>query len=243
MPNRRSRLRQTRFTLVAAVFVLTALLVNVPAPARGSPSAASNTPPAQYTVTWNGGDVSSAGSASSALVVDFTQQANLLFSWNLTSPNTADVSDARVQMYYFGFAVATRDQILTNPVPRGSGTIPLSWTPLSVAYLLEGVYRITASFIAANGSTLFSENFYVRDNAPFGVVAILPIVLIVIVLYEVYGLARSGRYAMLGRAPKVAGPGAEPPKSGGRPTETPPETGTAGEGATESGAPPSGGSS
>jgi hypothetical protein len=241
MPHRPFRQRRSRLSLAAVAFVLVALLLNVPGPARASGPVSPAVSAAAYTVTWNGADVSAAGSASSALVIDLTQQANLLFNWTLSAPNTADVSDARIQMFYFGFAVATRDQVLTNPVARASGSIPLSWTPLSVAYLLEGVYRITASFIAANGSTLFSENFYVRDNAPLGIVAILPIVLLAIMVYEVYGLARSGRYEMIGRVPPAATTASAPPSTGGGPSGGGSETSSTGSDSTRPSPPPSGG--
>jgi hypothetical protein len=183
-------------------------------------------------VTWNGVDISTASSASSALTIDLTQSANLVYNWSTTSGIT--INDARLQMFYFGFAVATRDQTLT--AAQSSGPIPLSWTPLSINYVLEGVYRLTASLIAPNGSTMWSENFYVRGNAPLGFVAALPIILVVIMVYEVYGLFRSGRYAALGR--KSAGPPPASPPTADSPTVE----ATAAEPPAES-TPPAGGSS
>jgi hypothetical protein len=198
-----------------------------------------------YTVTWNGADVSSAGSSSSALSIDLSQTASLNYSWQVSpSAPSVTISDARLQMYYLGFAISTRDQILTNPVP-GSGHIPLSWTPVSVAYLLEGVYRLTASFLAPNGTTMWSENFYVRGTAPLGFVALLPIVLLIIVVYEVYGLVRSGRYAAIGQKAPTAPP---PTPPSGAPPAQPPSEGETTPPATSSepvgeGSPPQGGSS
>jgi len=205
--------------------VLVALLIGVPAPGKAS-STSSAVPAASsggvaYTVTWNGADVSTAGSASSAMSIDLTQSANLVYYWNVTTGAApVTIKDARLQMYYLGFAVSTRDQVLSNPTP-GSGSIPLSWTPVSVAYLLEGVYRLTASFLAPNGTTMWSENFYVRGTAPLGILAILPIVILIIVVYEVYMLVRSGRYAVLGKkapapsAPPSGQPPAQPPSGEG----------------------------
>jgi hypothetical protein len=137
-------------------------------------------------------------------------------------------------MYYLGFAVSTRDQILTSPSP-GSGHIPLSWTPLSVAYLIEGVYRLTASFVAPTGTTRWSENFWVRGTAPYGVLAILPIVLIILIVYEIYGLARSGRYAAIGAKPAAAPPPSPPPAA---PPSAPSGPSAPPEGSTETSAPP-----
>ena len=216
-PDSRSRrVRLSAALLVSAVVVL--LLVNFPVPARASSGAtvvpAGTSGGVTYTVTWNGVDASSASSASSALSIDLSQAANLVYYYNVTQTGASvTISDARLQMYYLGFAVSTRDQILTNPV-AGSGHIPLGWTPVSVAYLLEGVYRLTASFLAPNGTTMWSENFYVRGTAPLGFVALLPIVLLIIVVYEAYELFRSGRHAVLGRK----GAGGPPPSA---PAETP----------------------
>jgi len=224
-----SRSHRIGLSVALAVVAVAALLVSVPVPARASPTLAAA--PAQtsggvtYTVTWNNVDVSSASTLSSALSIDLSQSANLNYNWTEgagAAPVT--ISDARLQMYFLGFAVSTRDQILTNPV-AGSGHIPLSWTPVSVAYLIEGAYRLTASFIAPNGTTMWSENFYVRGTAPYGFLAALPIVLLILVIYEVYGLVRSGRYAAIGRKLEGAPPSTPPPEtppSEPASTETPP---------------------
>lgn len=217
------RFRRLALPTAFAAFVVAALLVNVPAPARAQPTPLAA--PAQtsggvtYTVTWNNVDVSSAGTSTSALSIDLSSSANIVYYWNVSSGTVSrpTISDARLQMFYLGFAVSTRDQILSAPSP-GSGHIPLSWTPVSVSYLLEGLYRLVASFIAPNGTTMYSENFWVRGSAPYGVGAILPIVLLIIVIYEVYGLARSGRYAAIGQKAEPAPPASPPPT----PSSTPP---------------------
>ena len=220
------RLRRFGLAAALAAIVAAALLVSVPASARAQPTAL--VAPAQtsggvtYTVTWNTVDVSSASTSSSALSIDLTASASLVYYWNVSLGATPPtISDARLQMFYLGFAVATRDQVLTSPAP-GSGSIPLSWTPISVSYLLEGLYRLTASFIAPNGTTMYSENFWVRGTATYGLLAVLPIVLLIIVIYEVYGLARSGRYAAIGAKGATAPPATPPPSSSSTPPPTAP---------------------
>ncbi|MGD0588240.1 MAG: hypothetical protein ABSA63_05535 [Thermoplasmata archaeon] len=222
-----------------------ALLVSVPVPARASPtSQPSGAQPFvadAWSVTWNNVDVQTASTSSSALGIDFTSSATVLFSWNTGSSAKVTVGSAQLQMFYFGFAVASRTQTVNNPVASSNSSIPLTWTPLSIAYVLEGVYKITASFIAPNQTTLFSENFYVRANALFGFVAAIPIVLLILAIYEIYALVRSGRYAALGR--KLAGsppsnPPASTPPPSTPPTESPPPAETAG-----AETPPPGGSS
>jgi len=233
-----SRYRRIGLSAAVAAFVVAALLVSVPAPTAAQPSVSAT--PAQtsggvtYLVTWNDVNVNTASTLSSAFTMDLSQSVSLSYNWTVAVGATpVTISDARLQMYYLGFAVSTRDQILTSPAP-GSGHIPLSWTPISVAYLLEGAYRLTASFIAPNGTTMWSENFWVRGTAPYGIFALLPIVLLIIILYEVYGLARSGRYAAIG-APAAAAPPPSPPASppSSPPTEAAPPSG----GPTETGAP------
>jgi len=216
------------------------LLVSVPVPSRASPISQPSTARPEagttWTVTWNNVDVTTASAASSALGIDFTSSANVLFNWSTGTSATETVGSAQLQMFYFGFAVTTRTQTVNNPVASSSGSIPLSWTPLSIAYVLEGVYKITASFLAPNQTTLFSENFYVRANALLGFVAAIPIVLLLIAIYEVYALVRSGRYAALGR--KLAGsPPSSPPPSSPPGDSTPPTE------APEAETPPPGGSS
>jgi hypothetical protein len=221
--------RRGRVGLAVAIlaFAIVGLLVNIPVPAQAaSSSPAASAHPAGgrvYTVTWNGVDVSTASTFSSALSIDFTQSANLLFSWSVLpsgSGGQATINDARLQMFYFGFAVSTRDQVITPPNSNATGSIPLSWTPLSINYILEGTYRLTASFVAPNGTTIWSEDFYVHGSAPFGFVAVVPIVLLAIAAYEIYALVRSGRYAAMGR--KSAGPPPSSPPSGGPSSTTPP---------------------
>lgn len=222
------RPRRVGLVLALVVFGVVALLVNNPMPATASASArptpAQTSPGISAHVTWNGVNISTLGSVSSALSIDFAQSANLDYVWsNAPAPG---VNDARLQMYYFGFAVATRDVGISVAETSNSG-LPLNWTPLSIGYVLEGVYRLTASLIAKNGTTVWSENFYVRGNAPLGFVAVIPIVLLVIGVYEVYGLARSGRYALLGRKEKPkppSGPPAATPPSAGTTGPSPPET-------------------
>ncbi|HKN05986.1 MAG TPA: hypothetical protein VJ021_00065, partial [Thermoplasmata archaeon] len=218
-PMRSSRPRRGRVSLAIAVlaFALVGLLLNIPAStsASSAPRSATVQPAAGVTgdVTWNGVDISTLGTISSALAIDFSQSANLYYNWsNVPAPG---INDARLQMFYFGFAVATRDVSLS--VALVTGHVPLNWTPLSIGYVLEGVYRLTASVIAPNGTTMWSQDFYVRGNAPLGVLAVIPIVLLLIAVYEIYGLVRSGRYAALGR--KAASPPETPP-----PSSTPPQT-------------------
>lgn len=241
------RFRGARIGVTAVIFAVAAvaLLVNVPVSARAAPAAQPSIvkPAAGLTasVTWNGVDISTVGSTSSALSIDFSQSANLDYVWsNAPAPG---INDVRLQMFYFGFAIVTRDVTLSAPQTQSAG-VPLNWTPLSIDYVLEGLYKLTASLVAPNGTTMWSENFYVRGTAPLGFVALIPIVLLIIAVYEIYALARSGRYAALGRKP-VSPPPEKPPTEAppSAPSEAPPSEAEAPPGAPSETPPPAGGSS
>jgi hypothetical protein len=205
-----------------AVIAGLALLMLVPTGTVGTPRASSpdlqiSSEPAassfSATVTWNGVNVNTAGSAASALSVDFSNSANVLFNWT-TPTGAVNPNDARLQMIYFGFALATRDVVNSG---NGGSRAVLNWTPGALVYVLEGVYEITASLVAPDGSTVWSENFFVHSTAPFSIGAVLPIVLIVIIIWELYSVATSGRQVLLSKRGKA------PPSKPEEPTPTTPE--------------------
>ena len=176
-------------------------------------------------VTWNGNDTCAAGTASSALSIDFGETVHVAFFWIAPAGHQLDPNDARLAMNYLGFAVATRDVGPVHPGPAPNGSFAQDWSTGSLEYILAGLYSITASLFAGNGSTLWSNTFYVHVNAPYSVLALLPVLLIVIVVYELYEVGRSGRHAGLAR-PRGPSPPPSPPPEG---SETPPPPGPASE--------------
>jgi hypothetical protein len=152
----------------------------------------------QGQVTWNGADVDQASGPSSSLSTSLTNTIHLVYTWLSPSSSptkTYTVSDARLQMLYFGQALSTRDVIESNPPAATNGTIDMDWAPPSVLhYLIAGSYELTASLLAPNGTTMWTENFYVDSSAPFAVGALIPLILLAVAAYEVYGLLVSGRH-------------------------------------------------
>jgi hypothetical protein len=218
----------TLLALLLPSFALAAPLAGSGATPSGIPA---QTAPTTPTVTWNGVNVNSAGSASSAFTITFNQAITVNYSWSPTA--YPGVNDARLQMLYFGFPISTRDVPPVGNVATATSAT-MSWTVGALQYVFEGVFGITASLL--NGSsTLWSENFYVRLVAPFSILSALPILLLVIGLYEVYALARSGRQAGIRKkaaatpAPATAdssaptAPAATPP-SGASSDSAPPAT-------------------
>ncbi len=189
------------------------------APSAGNPSACPNAQTASgvvANVTWNGTNICTAGSPSAALVIVFTQNAHVVFNWTAAGRQPVPVTDARLAMNYFGFAIATRDVGPINPVGvQGSpaGSFEMDWNPGALTYLLAGLYSVTASLFASNGSVVWSDTFFVKASAPYTLLAALPILLIVIAAIELYEVARSGRFAVMGRKPPTGGPASPPTTS------------------------------
>jgi hypothetical protein len=225
-----------RLALVAALTLLVLAPTGALAVPRSSAAgvatstAAPSADPFGASVTWNGVNVSTAGSASSALSINFADSAIVLFKWTARA-GAANPNDARLQMIYFGFALSTRDVV-------NSGTqnfANMTWTPGALVYVLEGTFEITASLLQPNGTTLWSENFWVRASAPYSIFALLPIILIVIIAWELYSVARSGRQALLSQKRAKAPPTAPEEPAPAEPTPPPTAEEAAPESAPESG--------
>jgi hypothetical protein len=209
--------------LAVALAVLTALpaasLGATPRSSTSAPAASSNGISAS--VTWNGANILDYSSATAAARIDFNGVADVRYNWSLLSPTSGPgptITDARLQIFYFGFALATRDIL----EPSGASVFVMNWSTGSLQYILEGSYRLVASLLAQNGTTVWSQSFWAYVAAPFYIGALLPIVLILIVLWEVYSLATVGKQAAIGRRPPTP-PEPEGPKET---SVTPPETGT-----------------
>ena len=170
------------------------------------------------TVTWNGANIATANSSSSAFSLAPGGQAQVVYTWSqpVLSVSPWLVDDARLQIFYLGIAVGTRDIYLTTG--GSSGTVDMSnWTYGPLQYLLEGTFLLTASLLAKNGTAAWSESFWVNITAPFYLLAAMPIILLLIAIYEIYALCVSGKNA---RPPKASGTAT--PASGGGATASPP---------------------
>ncbi|MFZ1023970.1 MAG: hypothetical protein WAN87_07540 [Thermoplasmata archaeon] len=212
---RRTNLRATYRSTTALFAILLCTLSLLPVASlasAGTPSgaalrAAGSGPAGFYgQVTWNGANVASASSTSSALGIQFSNTAHLYYNWSSTA-TLYNINVARLQILDFGFALATRTVTLESSLPGLTGGFALNWTPGTLQYVIEGVYRLTASLVAVNGSSVWTENFFVHATAPLSILAVFPIVLILIAIYELYNLAYVGRQAARGQ------PRTKPPTS------------------------------
>ncbi len=181
-------------------------------------------------VTWNGVDVRSYTTPSAALGTNFASTIDVHYSWSASpgptgAPGLFNVSDARLQIFYFGAALATRDVIESAPQAASSGTMDMTWNAGFLEWAAEGIYQVTASLLATNGTTVWAESFYVHVAAPYSVLAVLPLLLLVVGIYEVYGLLTSGRYARRNRPATRAPVGSTTGKEPGAGTEAAPPAG------------------
>ncbi|MGI0155101.1 MAG: hypothetical protein ACREDE_03050, partial [Thermoplasmata archaeon] len=169
--------------------------------------------------TWNGVNIATANTSSSAFHISFNGAVTVVYGWS-QPPSRAgwSISDARLQIFYFGFALATRDITTSSGATTGNITMG-NWSTGPLQYILEGSFQLTASLLAGNGTTAWSQSFWVDVLAPFAILAALPIVLIVIAIYELYGVATVGKQAALKRQRKGD---AEPPTT----STAPPATGS-----------------
>jgi hypothetical protein len=198
-----------------AASIVLALLLALPVGALASPAdgPAAAAQPAQTSsgvsanVTWDGTNIQAASTETSAFQVQFNGVVNLHYRW--TAPATGapyTVNDARLQIFYFGFALATRDVTDANAVPAFAGAFVMNWTTGPLQYLMEGRYRLVASLLEPNGTTVWSQTFWVQVAAPYYILAVLPFVLILIIIYELYAVATVGKQAALSQRKKSAPP-------------------------------------
>ena len=81
--------------------------------------------------------------------------------------------------------MATRDVSLSAARTSRSETPRLD-SPLDSATSSRVSPGSPRSVIAPNGTTMSNQDFYVRGNAPLGILAVIPIVLLLIAVYEIY---------------------------------------------------------
>jgi hypothetical protein len=165
-------------------------------------------------VSWGGTNITTAASASAAFRISFGNSVNLYYTWRQPSGVAGSgapwsINDARLQIFYFGFALGTRD--VTTATGSTSGNISMSnWNTGPLEYVIEGTYQLTASLLATNGTTAWSQTFWVDVAAAFYILAALPIVLILIAVYEFYSIATVGKQQALKRKKYGKSAGSEP---------------------------------
>lgn len=238
--------------LAAAALVLVGPLMGAaggfPSPTlRGPGELPLGVGPFSASATWNGNSLSSAGSPATAFSIQRGDTA--LVRFNYTGLGVTEVANASLKVTYLGVVLTTSKalaHVTGGPPVTGGSQINWSFGPLYNA--LEGVFQLTASLLYVNGSTAWSESFYVFVKTPYNLESGAVIVLLILTVAELYWGISSIREARRGRKPgppaSSASPGPVPPASGTPPaTGGPGSTGSAGTagGSTEVPAPPGSG--
>lgn len=172
-------------------------------------------------VTWNGENIGRAASASNAFSFGSSTAVDMRFDWSVPSGLLpSPVATARVQMFFMGFGIATRDVTQGHLPNATSGVIDLYWNGTGLlADLIEGNYQVTASLLDKAGSSLWSENFFVSLVAPYHVLAASPIILLIVAIYEIVVLATARRGEKITGAPPKGRKGHTPDAAGAKPGE------------------------
>lgn len=222
--------------IVASLLLVVPLLLSagsLGSPPAGHTSPASGTPPGgspggiSYSFTWNGKGVANATTTASALGVSLSSPIAMQFHWTGPGPQgpPGGVSEVEFQAFLFGFPFITRALTNTPALTSSTGVSNLTWDPGALNYLIAGSYQCLASIFSPNGTTLWSEWFYVNIHAPYTIGAVLPLILLLLVLFEVYAVLT------VKPTPPKGGAARPPPKefqSSGEETASPKGPGSAG---------------
>jgi hypothetical protein len=189
-----------------------------PTPAAPRASGGALVPIFSVSVTWDGTSVSSAGSPASAFVITKGQTATVDFLY--TQGAGGAIGNATLSLAYLGIALTTsRSTTHITGGPPITGAAQINWTFGPLYDALEGVFALTASLLYPNGTTAWSQSFYVFAKAPYLLESGAVVVLLILTIAEIYWGLASIRDARRSRKPAVPPPPA--PTAGGTPPSTP----------------------
>ncbi len=235
------RSRTFGYLTVAVTLALLAFFVLATSPALPPPVRAASSGPLTATILFDGVNIANHGTVGSAIVTNFSGAFSTAFTWTPTGTGGLTVTQAEIQLLFFGTAIGTSSGAFLKLGPN-SYTLSSDFT--QNRYIYEGVYEIVAT-LSNNGTTLYSQSFFVWIQATDHL-TIVNIVLILLLILEIYEVAALGRM----KVPKQ--PAATPPSGGpaaiAPATTPPPSTGGGGPAPADStppagdASPPSGGS-
>lgn len=159
-------------------------------------------------VTADGHATSGAGSVGSAVQLSLDHPVNVTFTYATgTGPGAGlSVGVARLQLIVFGVVAGAKEVDLSDVHRATSGAVSVIGDYSYAKYLIEGVYLMHAVLLDPNGSTLFSESFYVKVHAAYDL-TVITVAFGVLLLYELYTvatLASARSVAKLVRAAEVS---------------------------------------
>lgn len=154
-----------------------------------SPDASSVLTGAAY---WNGANIDLAPTPSSAFSWSFDNIATVQFAWvgPLTGPT---VSQAFLVILFLGFPAYTKQEVKSVALPTGN--ISMTYDLSQFKWYLQGIFEIHAYLENPNGTSLWSETFYVRVTQPYDLV-VATVGLILLTIAELYMIATVGPRAL-----------------------------------------------
>jgi hypothetical protein len=164
---------------------------------------------------WNGVDASTAPTPSSAITWSFSTVSTAQFVWHGGSNGTT-ISQAFLVIVFLGLPGYTKQQVESPALPSAGGGINMSYDASQFQWFLQGLYQLHGYLQNPNGSTVWSETFYVRTTQPLTVVSIG---LIALIAAELYMIATVG--------PRALDRARRPSRSSQPPTDGPPPESTA----------------
>ncbi len=221
-PGARPRIR-TLLGLTIALALLTLLpsLGAVGAPTPPRPSLTHDSVSAfSVTTTWNGRSIANANAPSAAFAYGYVAPAAATFHWEgpAGTGNVGSIASARIQIVYLGLPLYTRSEISTSPLPSTNGWLNMSYDLRGDRYLVQGLLLLDAALLNTNGTTVWSETFYVRLTAPYNLVAATA-GLLALGAVELYFVATVGPRSLEQAR-------AQPPPEEAKPPEIPPTGGS-----------------
>ena len=142
------------------------------------------------TVLWDSTNTNTAPNAASAISWTFDNVATVQFTW--TGPSGGQsVSQAFLVVLFLGFPAYTKQEVEATPLPSSGGTISMTYDMTAFRWYLQGLYQVHAYLENPNGTSLWSEYFYVRVAQPYDIV-VATVGLLLLLIAELYMIATVG---------------------------------------------------
>lgn len=215
---RRTGWRRSRRLGVLGAALIALVLVALPPmtvgsaairPLSGTPGP-TGAPNFAVAASWYGKNPLPATTVASAFSISLVDPSTITLDWfqRVGPPPLfpVPVTAVAVHLYYFGFLLYGARTNLNPGAISGEANITL--TPAPLGYLTAGVYSAKLELDGSNSSVLWSASFFVRATPVFVIGAVIPILLLIIAVLEMYGVASAARRGRRRRAlkPEKAAP-------------------------------------
>ncbi len=169
-------------------------------------------------VLWDGKNVTSANTPAKAFSLAGASTASVVFTFY---DPAATVRNASLTLVYLGVVLTTAKAQPTATVP-GEFSAKINWSFGQITKALEGVFQLKASLLYGNGTTAWSEGFFVFVKAPYFVESAAAVVLLILVIAELYWGISAVREARRTKPPAGGGVAPWSPGSPSSPGTSPP---------------------